>query len=148
MEILYNLAKTAKLYELKLQPVMQKYDLLKIEIDVLMFLYNNPQFDKASDIVKIRGIAKSHVSKAIDLLYKKGLVDIIQDKMDKRIHHLIILNKANQIIKEGQRCQKEFYDVFFKNMSVEEIELIKSFFHKMNENVKEELKCMHSSFMQ
>lgn len=142
MDILYNIVQTAKLYELKMKPVMTKYHLLKIEIDILMFLHNNPQFDKASDIVKMRGIAKSHVSKAIDLLYKKGLVDVIQDKKDKRINHLIVLNDAYPIIEDGKECQKEFYNVFFKNMTVEDIDQLKIYFSKMNENVREELKCM------
>lgn len=143
MDILYNIAQTAKLYELKMKPVMIKYHLLKIEIDVLMFLHNNPHFDRASDIVKMRGIAKSHVSKAIDLLYKKGLIDVIQDKKDKRINHLIVLNEAHPIIKDGTECQKEFYNVFFKNMSIKDIEQLKIYFSQMNKNVKEELKCIH-----
>ena len=42
MDYINRMAQILKLYEYKLLPVMQKYDLLKIEIDVLMFLYNNP----------------------------------------------------------------------------------------------------------
>lgn len=148
MDILYNITQIMKLYELKMKPVMQKYDLLKIEIDVLLFLHNNPQYDRAKDIVKIRSIAKSHVSKAVDLLYKKGLIDIIKDQEDKRIYHLVTLEKANDIIDDGIICQKEFYDVFFKDMSLDEIMQLQSYFYRMNENVKEELKCMRSLYMQ
>lgn len=143
MDYINRMAQILKLYEYKLLPVMQKYDLLKIEIDVLMFLYNNPDYDRAKDIVSKRGIAKSHVSKAIDLLYKKGYLDIQIDHKDKRVNHLIILDKAKPIIMDGLACQKNFYDVFFKNLSVEEIEMLKTIFVKMNENVKEELECMH-----
>lgn len=142
MELLYYLRQSSKLYDLKMQPVMKKYDLLKIEIDVLMFLSNYPQYDKAADIVKIRGIAKSHVSKAIDLLSKKGLIEIVHDQNDKRIYHLSILEKANDIIIEGKKCQNDFYQVFFKNMSDDEIIQLKKYFNKMNENVREELKCL------
>ena len=143
MDYINRMTQILKLYEYKLLPVMQKYDLLKIEIDVLMFLYNNPDYDRAKDIVSKRGIAKSHVSKAIDLLYKKGYLDIQIDHKDKRVNHLIILDKAKPIIMDGLACQKNFYDVFFKNLSVEEIEMLKTIFVKMNENVKEELECMH-----
>ena len=143
MDYIHRMAQILKLYEYNLLPVMQKYDLLKIEIDVLMFLYNNPDYDRAKDIVSKRGIAKSHVSKAIDLLYKKGYLDIQIDHKDKRVNHLIILDKAKPIIMDGLACQKNFYDVFFKNLSVEEIEMLKTIFVKMNENVKEELECMH-----
>lgn len=143
MDYINRMTQILKLYEYKLLPVMQKYDLLKIEIDVLMFLYNNPDYDRAKDIVSKRGIAKSHVSKAIDLLYKKGYLDIQIDHKDKRVNHLIILDNAKPIIMDGLACQKNFYDVFFKNLSVEEIEMLKTIFVKMNENVKEELECMH-----
>ena len=143
MDYINRMAQILKLYEYKLLPVMQKYDLLKIEIDVLMFLYNNPDYDRAKDIVSKRGIAKSHISKTIDLLYKKGYLDIQIDHKDKRVNHLIILDKAKPIIMDGLACQKNFYDVFFKNLSVEEIEMLKTIFVKMNENVKEELECMH-----
>ena len=51
MDYINHMSKIMKLYEYKLLPVMQKYDLLKIEIDVLLFLNNNPQYDKAKDIV-------------------------------------------------------------------------------------------------
>lgn len=143
MDYINHMSKIMKLYEYKLLPVMQKYDLLKIEIDVLLFLNNNPQYDKAKDIVEKRGIAKSHVSKAIDLLYKKGYLDIQVDQKDKRINHLIILEQAKPIIHDGLACQKNFYDVFFKNMTEEEMTVLKIFFKKMNDNVREELRCMH-----
>lgn len=143
MDYINHMTKIFKLYEYKLQPVIQKYDLLKIEIDVLMFLYNHPNYDRAKDIVSKRGIAKSHVSKAIDLLYKKGYLNIQVDHKDKRVNHLIILDKAKPIILDGLACQKNFYDVFFKNLSEDEIEMLKKVLIKMNENVKEELECMH-----
>lgn len=143
MDYINHMTKIFKLYEYKLQPVIQKYDLLKIEIDVLMFLYNHPNYDRAKDIVSKRGIAKSHVSKAIDLLYKKGYLNIQVDHKDKRVNHLIILDKVKPIILDGLACQKNFYDVFFKNLSEDEIEMLKKVLIKMNENVKEELECMH-----
>ncbi|MGN1181798.1 MAG: MarR family winged helix-turn-helix transcriptional regulator [Faecalibacillus sp.] len=141
MEFIDNITKVAKLYELKMQPVMKKYGLLKIEIDVLLFLYNNPQYDKAKDIVVKRGIAKSHVSKAIDLLYKKGLLSIVTDQNDKRINHLYLLEQASPIIQEGLLCQQSFYQVFYKNMSEEDIQKLRYLFQIMNQNVKEELEC-------
>ena len=42
--------------------VCQNYDLTQMEFDILMFLANNPQFDTAAEIVRIRKLTKSHVS--------------------------------------------------------------------------------------
>ena len=47
--------------------VMVRYDLSAAEVDVLLFLANNSQFDLAVDIVRVRKMQKSHVSLAVNL---------------------------------------------------------------------------------
>lgn len=39
-----------------------------------MFLYNNPKYNTAADIVKVRKSTKSHVSTSLKLLEDKGLL--------------------------------------------------------------------------
>ena len=50
------------LYERTVMPVCRKFGLTYMEFTVLMFLQNNPQYDTAAQIVKIRRLTKSHVS--------------------------------------------------------------------------------------
>ena len=38
-------------YEMKMAGVCEKYDLRQMEYDILMFLYNNPKYNTAADIV-------------------------------------------------------------------------------------------------
>lgn len=70
----------------KIQPVpkkvMVRYDLSAAEVDVLLFLANNSQFDLAVDIVRVRKMQKSHVSLAVNKLCEKGY---IQKKQMRRI---------------------------------------------------------------
>ena len=54
-----------KVYRRFLEPVGEKYDLNRAELDVLLFLANNPSYDTATDIVEYRGLVKSHVSAAV-----------------------------------------------------------------------------------
>lgn len=70
----------------KIQPVpkkvMVRYDLSAAEVDVLLFLANNSQFDLAVDIVRVRKMQKSHVSLAVNKLCEK---DTFKKKQMRRI---------------------------------------------------------------
>ena len=59
----------------------QKIDVDKKEtrIYILMFLHNNPQYNTAADIVKVRKSTKSHVSTSLKDLEGKGMVERIQN---------------------------------------------------------------------
>ena len=49
-----------KLYDELLEPVYEKHSLTKSELDILLFLANNPEYDRAADIIEVRKVAKSH----------------------------------------------------------------------------------------
>ena len=63
-----------ELYENMVSPVCEKYELTYMEFTVLMFLANNPQYDTATQIVRYRHLAKSHVSVSIRSLQERGLI--------------------------------------------------------------------------
>ena len=54
--------------------ITEKYRLSAAEADILMFLANNPQYDTAADVSKIRRILKSQVSVSVKSLCEKGLL--------------------------------------------------------------------------
>lgn len=68
------LSDSAKLYQDTVLPVCKKYGLTYMEFGVLMFLYNNPQYNTAAQIVSMRHIPKSHVSISVKSLMEKGLL--------------------------------------------------------------------------
>lgn len=51
---------------------MMRYHLSAAEVDILLFLANNSQFDLATDIVRVRKMQKSHVSLAVNGLCEKA----------------------------------------------------------------------------
>ena len=63
-------------YEILMASVCEKYDLRKLEYDILLFLYHNPKYHTAADIVRIRKSTKSHVSTALKVLEEKGFITI------------------------------------------------------------------------
>ena len=95
-------------YELLSGEVCDRYELTQMEYDILMFLHNNPKYNTAADIVKIRKSTKSHVSTSLKALENKGLIERIQSTRNKKHIEIVILNKAESIIKDGMKAQKEF----------------------------------------
>ena len=53
-DILVNLQRVKKIYELMLKRVTKVYSMTKNEIDVLLFLANNEGYDTAKEIVELR----------------------------------------------------------------------------------------------
>ena len=57
------------LYARCIEEVCTAYKLTRMELDILLFLANNPCYDTATDIIEIRYLAKSQVS-------SRGLGDV------------------------------------------------------------------------
>ena len=66
------MARAQKGYARLLEPVCKKFDLTRNELDVILFLANNPNFDRAVDIVNNRGLTKSHVSMSVASLESRA----------------------------------------------------------------------------
>ena len=111
---LINLLK--KSYDGFIQPVMDKYSMTRIEIDILMFLANNPSYKTASDIVEIRHIKANLVSVNVDRLVREGYLMRQEVKEDRRKTELICTEKAQSVIRRGQKLQRTFFDRLLENM--------------------------------
>ena len=138
-EVLLAANMFGKLYTKKILEVANKYNMNKVEVDILLFLNNNPQYDTAKDIVEVRGIAKSYVSKSIDKLVEKKLLSLNVDKKDRRIVHLKVESSANTVIKEALEAQKKYVDTLYNGISKEEKDVLKTIMDKIIKNIKEEL---------
>ena len=101
---------------------MVRYDLSAAEVDVLLFLANNSQFDLAGDIVRVRKMQKSHVSLAVNKLCEKGYIQKETDAADRKKVHLKLEESASEIIRFGQDCQRAFGESLFSGISREDRE--------------------------
>ena len=127
-------------YELLSGEVCDRYGLTQMEYDILMFLHNNPQYNTAAEIVKIRKSTKSHVSTSLKNLESKGLVERIQSKDNKKHIEIVLLSGAEPIIQEGIKAQKEFARNVLKGLTEEEKHTCKYVFDKICSNADEYLK--------
>ena len=130
------MSKAQKGYARLLEPICKKWDLTRNELDVLLFLANNPAYDRAVDIVNNRGLSKSHVSLSINSLESRGLLLREVDPEDRRTVHLKLTEEAKPMIEDGQMAQKRFFDHLHQGVTQEQMDLITDFVRKVNENLK------------
>ena len=123
-------------YEMKASGVCEKYQLRQLEYDILMFIYNNPEYNTAADIVRIRKSTKSHVSTSLKVLEDRGFVERRVDKDNKKHVTIHLLQLANEVIEDGIWAQKEFAQDMFEGLSEEEIKVFMNVFQKVYENAE------------
>ena len=85
-------------YDHCLTPVQEASGLNRMELDVLLFLANNPAYDTAADMVRRRGLSKSHVSATVERLVQRGLLTRGADSADRRTVHLLPTPAAQEEI--------------------------------------------------
>ena len=127
-------------YELLSSEVCSQYKLSKMEYDILMFLYNNPHYNTAADIVRVRKSTKSHVSTSLKKLENKGLIERIQKEDNKKHIEIALLDQAEIIIEAGLNAQKQFAHNVLRGLTEEETRLCIRVFDKICNNAEEQLK--------
>ena len=134
----WNQYKTITLYyEMLTAPTCDKYNLKKMEYDILMFLYHNPEYNTAADIVRIRKSTKSHVSTALKVLEERGYITKKTSSNNKKRVELFLEDSANEIVKEGLTVQNQFAYDMLQGLTEEEIKVCSRVFKKICRNAEE-----------
>lgn len=130
------IASAGKSYSRLLDPVCQEWKLTRNELDILLFLYNNPDYDRAADIVSRRGIAKSHVSLGVTSLEEKGLLLRRFSQQDRRTAHLELQEQGRIIAAQARELQDRFFSALYRGISREEFEVWQKIVLKVQNNIK------------
>lgn len=129
------------LYGKYMAAVCQRYGLTRAELDVLLFLANNPHFDTATEIVEVRYLAKSQVSASVTALEKRGFLRREYADGNRKTAHLRLCEAAAEALRDGRAAQEQFMGCLLKDFSDEEIEAMKGFqvriLHNINGCLKE-----------
>ena len=113
------------LYSKCVERVCVKHNITRMELDILLFLANNPCFDTAKDIIEVRYLSKSQVSSSIKILEQCGYLKKEYLKCNRKTAHLKICEEAMDIIRDGQAAQEEFISIMLDGFSQEEIDSMK-----------------------
>lgn len=131
------MSKARKSYARFLEPVCQQWELTRCELDILLFLFNNPTFDRAADIVEHRGIAKSHVSLGVNALVTRGLIARTSPREDRRNTHLTLTDAGRAIASTAHTAQGDFFHRIFADISEEELIFWQKLTLRVCENIDE-----------
>ena len=134
LDIYLSFRQGLNLYDKVSLPVRDKFGLTFMEFIVIMVLANNREYKKASDIVEVLGIAKSHVSMTILSLEERGLLERTMDPCDKR-SSILELKNTEAIVEEGRKVQNRFMEILLDGLDEKELMDTKKSFEKIEENI-------------
>ena len=109
------------IYESYCVPICEKYQLKQNELDILLFIGNNPEFNTARDVCEIRKIKKGIASVMIENLVERGYLRREADPKDRRIQRLILTEPCKPVVEDGRRRQKDFFDAVHSGLTPEEL---------------------------
>ena len=128
------------LYSKCVEGVCEMHNITRMELDILLFLANNPCFDTATDIIEVRYLSKSQVSSSIKLLEQCGYLGKEYVDSNRKTAHLKICKEAMDIIRDGQAAQEKFISIILDGFSQEEIGSMKQHNDRILRNINTYLK--------
>ena len=129
-----------KIYDQSLEPVCKKYQLTRMELDILLFLANNPGYDTAKDIIERRRLTKSHVSMSLKDVERRDLVQKEYYPGNQKTAHLKLSSASVPMVAEGQQAQKKFFQTVFRDFNPEDLSRMEGYFERMRKNMQNALK--------
>ena len=135
--ILYfdTIAKAQKSYARCMEPLCREFGLTRCELDILLFLFNNPEFRRAADIVEHRGIAKSHVSLGVKSLEGRGLLRRGFPQEDRRTVQLILTEEGLSMAAKARDVQRDYFTRIYTGVTQEEFALWQAVTDKVCKNI-------------
>ena len=127
--------KMALAYTAVCRPLCQEMKLPQTAFDILMFLYNNPEYKTARDIVEIRNIKANLVSVNVEKLVQDGYIERQAVEKDRRKTELICTQKALPVQKRGRGLQQEFAERLMMGLSDEDQKKLAIYFSQMEKNL-------------
>lgn len=128
-----------KLYCNLFTPLLERQGLTQLEMDILLFLANNPAFDTARDIVEKRHLAKSHVSVGVDSLAARGLLNRQMRPGNRKTIHLCLTDAAAPVVEEGRNVQTHYANILLNGFSETERSELFRLLDKVGRNVDQVL---------
>lgn len=126
-----------KFYAQQFAPFLSRTGLSMREVNVLLFLANHPGQDTARDVVEVRGLAKSQVSQAVELLTSWDVLQRTPDQTDRRVVHLAITKKGASLAEEAQAIQAAFGLRLLEGLSESERTTFLALLAKVMENTEQ-----------
>ena len=123
-------------YSRVMEPICSRWSLTRSEIDILLFIFNNPERNRAVDIVTYRGLAKSHVSLSVGTLEEKGLLQRYSSPLDRRTVLLALTDVGKEIAAQAHHAQLQFLKLLYSGITEDEMNTWKTIAQKIEYNIQ------------
>ena len=116
------------------------YGLNQLEIDILLFLHNNPELCTASDICRYRGLAKSNVSASVERLRSRGVLEVLPAPDNRRQRILRFTGVARPMAEALAEIQRRTLEPLFDGFTAAEQQALQEYLCRMDANIQRQLK--------
>lgn len=127
-------------YAKQIKNEFTEYNFSPNEISILIVLKNNLSITTSTQLKVVLGVSKALVSRSVDALEKKGLIQIKTDSKDKRISHIVLTKKSRPVIDLIDQKIQLFNENLFKNIDENEMKIFKDVLNKLRVQIDKELK--------
>ncbi len=104
----------------KMMSLCSRYCLKRAEIEVLLYLHENPEHNTAKDIQNYLYINKGYVSQIVDSLHQNGYLTATPDEKDRRFVHYAVTDKTAEIAEDFEALNENLGEKLFEGVSEEE----------------------------
>ena len=127
-----------KLYEKCMDGVGKKYGLTRAEIDLLLYLRHSSD-RTASAAADYLMQARSNVSKNVEELTRRGLIQGTRNEKDRRCVRLQLLPVAEPLLDDAETALNRFYDRLMTGFSPEEKCQLQDMLKRLDVNIRAEM---------
>ena len=106
------------------------------EMNVLIFLSNNPSINTAKELTVTMGDSKGLVCRSVDALVRRGYLTSEEDAKDHRILHLRLTQKAAPVIGQMRVSMDHFSQTVTRGISEEELAVYTRVQHQIYANIE------------
>ena len=125
-----------KYYTAQFEAAAAQYGLNQLEIDILLFLHNNPELCTASDICRYRGLAKSNVSAAVERLRSRGVLTVSPAPDNRRQRILGFAPEALPMVDALADIQRRSMVPLMNGFTAEEQQAMQEYLRRVDENIQ------------
>ena len=128
-----------KFYTSQFEAAAARHGLNQLEIDILLFLHNNPDCRTSSDICRYRGLAKSNVSKAVEHLRVMDLVTVSPAADNRRQRMLGFTPQAAMLVEELAAIQQAANAAVAADLTPTEWQAMQDYIARMDATLRRRL---------
>lgn len=139
LEVLLNGMQFRKLMESEFEVIYKEYNLCKIDLQILYYLYTAGEHNTSKDIFDLELFSKGHISQSLSRLQKMKLIIMVQDEEDRRYVHNVLTQDANKVLAGLQEIYARINRVVLKDVTEEEKRILVSLAQRINDNIRNEL---------